>query len=59
MDYFYQSKIEQFRGIHRILKRGVKFGIPHGNYIFVIKDVKIAKIDNQEMHGENAKFCTF
>ena len=30
-------------------------------YIFVIKDivVKIAKINNQEMHGENAEFCTF
>ena len=54
------------RGVCRILKRGVKFGIPHGIIIiyclFVTNDivVKIGKIDNQEIDGEkNSKFCTF
>ena len=50
---------DKHRSVCRILKGGVNFGIPHGDYLFVIKDtvVQIAKIDNHEMPGENAKFC--
>ena len=47
------------------MKKGVKFGIPDGNYLiyyfFVIKDivVNIAKIDNQELHGKMLNFALF